>query len=73
MQDQSFVERAANDLQPEMLGLLRNNAAKGGITNVEDLYVSDPVTQGASRMAFAPDGTIYITISGAAGSSERIS
>jgi len=25
----------ANDLQPEMLGLLRNNAAKAGITNVE--------------------------------------
>ena len=25
----------ANDLQPEMLGLLRNNAANGGITNVE--------------------------------------
>jgi len=25
----------ANDLQPEMLGLLRNNAAKAGVANVE--------------------------------------
>ena len=35
--------------------------------DVQDLYVSDPVTQGASRMAFAPDGTIYMTVSGAGG------
>ena len=31
----------ANDLQPEMLGLLRNNAAKGGITNVETVLGSE--------------------------------
>ena len=37
------------------------------LTNVQELYVSNPVTQGGSRMAFAVDGTIYITISGAAG------
>jgi aldose sugar dehydrogenase len=37
------------------------------LKNVKDLYASDPTTQGASRMAFAPDGTIYMTISGAAG------
>jgi glucose/arabinose dehydrogenase len=37
------------------------------LANVQDLYESDPVTQGASRMAFGPDGTIYMTISGAGG------
>jgi glucose/arabinose dehydrogenase len=37
------------------------------LSNVEELYVSGPSTQGASRMAFAPDGTIYMTVSGAAG------
>lgn len=37
------------------------------LRDVQDLYTSDPVTQGASRLAFAPDGTVYMTISGAAG------
>ena len=37
------------------------------VGHVQDLYASDPVTQGASRMAFAPDGSIYMTISGAGG------
>jgi glucose/arabinose dehydrogenase len=37
------------------------------LRDVQELYVSDPVTQGASRMAFAPDGTLYVTVSGAAG------
>ena len=31
----------ANDLQPQMLGLLRNNAVKGGITNVETVLGSE--------------------------------
>jgi len=31
----------ANDLQPEMLGLLRDNAAKGGIKNVETVLGSE--------------------------------
>ena len=31
----------ANDLQPQMLGLLRNNAARGGITNVETVLGSE--------------------------------
>jgi len=31
----------ANDLQPQMLVLLRNNAAKGGITNVETVLGSE--------------------------------
>jgi glucose/arabinose dehydrogenase len=37
------------------------------LTEVKDLYVSDPTLPGGSRMAFAPDGTIYMTISGAGG------
>lgn len=37
------------------------------LAHVEELYVSGPATQGASRMAFAPDGTIFMTVSGAAG------
>jgi len=37
------------------------------LSDVEELYVSGPATQGASRLAFAPDGTIYMTVSGAAG------
>src|SRR5262245_16617455 len=37
------------------------------LTNVQELYVSDPTLAGGSRMAFAPDGTVYMTISGAAG------
>ena len=39
----------------------------GALTDVRELYASDPVSQGASRMAFAPDGTLYITVSGAGG------
>lgn len=49
------------------LALARAVYQNGTLTNVQELYVSDPVTQGASRMAFAPDGTIYITVSGAGG------
>jgi glucose/arabinose dehydrogenase len=41
------------------LALARAVYQNGTLTNVQELYVSDPVTQGASRMAFAPDGTIY--------------
>lgn len=37
------------------------------LSDVEELYVTGPATQGASRLAFAPDGTIYMTVSGAAG------
>jgi len=49
------------------LALARAVYQNGTLTDVHELYASDPVTQGASRMAFAPDGTIYITVSGAAG------
>jgi aldose sugar dehydrogenase len=49
------------------LALARAVYRNGTLTNVQELYVSDPTSQGASRMAFAPDGTIYITVSGAGG------
>jgi aldose sugar dehydrogenase len=49
------------------LALARAVYENGQLKDVQELYASDPVTQGASRMAFAPDGTIYITVSGAAG------
>ncbi len=49
------------------LALARAVYENGKLTNVQELYVSDPTSQGASRMAFAPDGTIYITVSGAGG------
>ena len=49
------------------LALARAVYRNGTLTNVQELYASDPTSQGASRMAFAPDGTIYITVSGAGG------
>ena len=39
----------------------------GQLIEAKDLFLTDPTTFGASRMAFAPDGTLYVTISGAAG------
>ena len=45
----------ANDLQPEMLGLLRDNAAKGGITNVQTV-------QGGETDPKLPDGQIDLVI-----------
>jgi len=47
--------------------LARGRYEGAALTNVQDLYVSDPTTQGGSRLAFAPDGTVYMTISGAGG------
>jgi len=47
--------------------LARGRFDGAALSDVQDLYTSDPVTQGASRMAFAPDGSIYMTISGAGG------
>jgi glucose/arabinose dehydrogenase len=50
-----------------VLVLARGRYDGDRLSSVEELYVSGPATQGASRMAFAPDGTLYITVSGAAG------
>lgn len=58
--------RAVDERRSAMV-LARGRYEGASLANVEELYVSDPVSQGASRMAFAPDGTIYITVSGAGG------
>ncbi len=47
--------------------LARGRYEGGSLGGVQDLYVSDPTLAGGSRIAFAPDGTVYMTISGAGG------
>jgi glucose/arabinose dehydrogenase len=47
--------------------LARGRYEGASLSNVQDLYVSDPTLPGGSRLAFAPDGTIYMTVSGAGG------
>jgi glucose/arabinose dehydrogenase len=47
--------------------LARGRYEGASLANVQDLYVSDPTLAGGSRIAFAPDGTVYMTLSGAAG------
>lgn len=49
------------------MALARGRYDGGSLADVRDLYVSDPTSQGGSRLAFAPDGSVYMTISGAAG------
>jgi aldose sugar dehydrogenase len=49
------------------MGIAKAEYDNGALKNVQEIYQSDPVTQGASRMAFAPDGTLYMTVSGAGG------
>src|SRR5258705_3335978 len=55
-----------NERQTAMV-LARGHYDGDGLTNVQELYVSDPTPAGGSRLAFAPDGTIYMTASGAVG------
>jgi aldose sugar dehydrogenase len=61
-----FSYSKPGDVRTPMV-LARGRYDGKSLTNVQDLYTSDPITQGGSRMAFAPDGTIYMTVSGAAG------
>jgi glucose/arabinose dehydrogenase len=58
--------KALNERQTAMV-LARGRYDGDALTNVQELYVSDPTLAGGSRLAFAPDGTIYMTLSGAAG------
>ena len=54
--------------QPRTAMVLARARYEGAsLSNVQDLYVSDPTLAGGSRIAFAPDGTVYMTISGAGG------
>jgi glucose/arabinose dehydrogenase len=49
------------------MALARARYEGRSLTNVEELYESGTALAGGSRMAFAPDGTIYMTVSGARG------
>lgn len=62
-----FDYAKAIDDRTSAMVLARGRYDGAGLTDVKELYVSGPATQGGSRMAFAPDGTLYMTVSGAAG------
>jgi glucose/arabinose dehydrogenase len=47
------------------LALARGRYDGAGFSNVQDLYVGNAVQTGGSRLTFANDGTIYITVGGA--------
>lgn len=47
--------------------LARGRYEGTSLAGVEELYESGRAIAGGSRMAFAPDGTIYMTVSGAGG------
>jgi glucose/arabinose dehydrogenase len=47
------------------LALARGRYDGAGLSNVQDLYVGNPVNTGGSRITFAPDGLLYITVGGA--------
>lgn len=49
------------------MGIARAVYENGALKDVQEIFQTDPVSQGASRMAFAPDGTLYMTVSGAGG------
>jgi len=57
--------KALDERQTAMV-LARGRYAGDTLTDVQELYVSDATPAGGSRLAFAPDGTIYMTASGAA-------
>ncbi len=52
------------------LALARGRYDGSGFSNVEDLYVGNAVQTGGSRLTFAPDGLVYITVGGAARSAD---
>ena len=47
------------------LALARGRYDGTGFSDVKDLYVGNAVRTGGSRLTFAPDGLIYITVGGA--------
>jgi len=58
--------RAVADRRSVMV-IAKGRYEGSGLSNVQDIFVTDPVFAGGSRMAFAPDGTLYMTVSGALG------
>ena len=47
-----------------VLTLARGRWNGNALAGVEEIFVADPGTRGASRIAFAPDGTLYMTAGG---------
>ena len=60
-----FTYHKALDATTFTLALARGRYDGAGFSNVEDLYVGNAVQTGGSRLTFAPDGLIYITVGGA--------
>jgi glucose/arabinose dehydrogenase len=46
------------------LALARGRWEGGALANADDIFVADEGTGGASRIAFAPDGTLFMTTGG---------
>jgi glucose/arabinose dehydrogenase len=59
--------RPAADERRSVMVIARGRYEGNALSNVQDIFVTDPVFGGGSRMAFAPDGTLYMTVSGALG------
>lgn len=59
----TYHKPLAGDTYTLALGRGRYDGA--ALVNVEELYAGDPIQTGGSRLAFAPDGLIYITVGGA--------
>jgi glucose/arabinose dehydrogenase len=59
----TYHKPAAGDTYTLALGRGRYDGA--GLSNVQELYAGDPVRTGGSRLAFAKDGLIFITVGGA--------
>jgi aldose sugar dehydrogenase len=59
----SYNKPGADD-GASMLGIARGVWNGSALTRVEDIFVSDPGTTGRARMAFGPDGMLYVATSG---------
>jgi aldose sugar dehydrogenase len=59
----SYNKPGADD-GASMLGIARGVWNGSALTRVEDVFVSDPGTTGRARMAFGPDGMLYVATSG---------
>jgi glucose/arabinose dehydrogenase len=57
----------ADDARRSVMVIAKGRYEGNALSNVQDIFVTDPVFAGGSRMAFAPDGTLYMTVSGALG------
>jgi aldose sugar dehydrogenase len=59
----AYNKPGAND-GATMLAIARGVWNGGALTRVEDVFVADPGTTGRARMAFGPDGMLYVATSG---------